>query len=53
MAQDLPHLGPGTEYSWTAVNISEMLFTLAVAYVVLCMTTVNSPRPLEGMLWHV
>ncbi|CAJ1436059.1 unnamed protein product, partial [Effrenium voratum] len=44
VAKHLPHLGPGAEYSWSAVNLSEMLFTLAVAYVVLCMTTVKSPR---------
>jgi len=42
--QHLPHLGPGADYTWTAVNISEMIFTLAVAYVILCMTTVTSPR---------
>lgn len=44
VSQHLPHLGPGRDYSWVAVNISEMLFTLAVAYVVLCMTTVKGPR---------
>mmetsp|Transcript_28895 Transcript_28895/g.54189 ORF Transcript_28895/g.54189 Transcript_28895/m.54189 type:complete len:569 (-) Transcript_28895:84-1790(-) len=40
----LPHLGPGTDFTWFAVNLSEMLFTLAIAYVVLCVTTIKSPR---------
>lgn len=42
--QHLPHLGPGTDFSWHAVNLAEMLFTLALAYVVLCVTTIKSPR---------
>jgi len=40
----LPHLGPGQGFSWMSVTVGEMIFTTALAYVVLCMATVDSPR---------
>jgi len=40
----LPHLGPGENISWTAVDIGEAFCTMAIAYVVLCVTTVKSAR---------
>jgi len=40
----LPWLGPSDGYSWLQVTTCEMFFTAVMAYVYLCMMTVDSPR---------
>jgi len=42
--KNLPWLGPSDGYTWLQVTTCEMFFTAVMAYVYLCMMTVESPR---------